>query len=112
MVDFAHLSDATALMNEITNIGTALDNFDAGGRIIAMTISGPQTGDTPNPTTSIAIPTAFIDYPPQMVDAIRAALDARRDEITQQLSDLGVTNVDPGLRAAPAPAKAKKGKSK
>jgi hypothetical protein len=96
LVEFTDLSQVTALYQELHQVDGVIENFDHGGQIIAMTVSA---GDQPLPPGTIpgpmmrrdrAISTAGITYPPPMVDAIKLALNARRQQIMQQLKQLGV----------------------
>lgn len=95
MVDIARFQSAAVLVDEYKALGIALDNLERGGRIVAMSIAGPvpelpEGAPEPPPDPGATVPTRSIDYPPQMVTAIRAALEQRRGEIAQELTDLGV----------------------
>ena len=115
MVYIADLSDVGVLYQELRAIRTAVDNFDHGGRIVQMTVSGGETpmpdpmpdwqpgqGRPPwaiSPRQSVSVTTEYIEYPAAMVDAIRAAFAQHEAEIIQRLAELGVTDNMP--RAAP-----------
>ena len=117
MVDIADLSDVGVLYQELRSIRVAVENFDLGGRIVQMTVSGgqnpvpdpmpdwqPGQGRPPwaiPPRQSVTVNTEYIEYPTQMVDAIRAAFDQHEQEILQRLAELAVTDNMP--RVAPAP---------
>lgn len=100
MVDLANIPQATALANEKQSITTALDNLEKGGRIVAMRIA-PKPPEQPEgappaptfPMMGVEVPTASIDYPPQMVTSIKQALSQRRDAIAKELADLGITGM-------------------
>ena len=101
MVDLTDIPQATALVNEKQSITVALDNLERGGRIVAMTIAPPQPepqeGQPPMPLTPMMgamVPTQSIEYPAQMITSIKAALSARRDAITKELAEMGVTGMD------------------
>lgn len=109
MVDKSDLGQINQLYDEYRLINAALDNFNAGGQIIQMTISGgppnapPPSGPTfTPPRMSVSLPTTGITYPAAMVEAIKSALNARVGEINDELVKFGVTGVTQA--AAPAPA--------
>lgn len=107
MVELADVSQAMALKSELQSISVALDNFDKGGRIVAMSIAPPlpQPAEPPEgappvppppallPPVGVTVSTVDIDYPPQMVASIKQALTQRRDAIAKQLAGMGVTGV-------------------
>ena len=98
MVDRADLSTITSIYDQLGLIDRALENLSEGGRIIAMTISGP---DVPQPEPgqppifggplAVIIQVGDIDYPPAMNDAIREALMQKEDRLNSELSEMGVT---------------------
>lgn len=101
MVDLADVPQMTMLVGEKQSINIALDNLEQGGRIVGMRIAPkpPEQleGEPPRPVFSmmgVEVPTVSIDYPPQMVDAIKQALTQRRDAIAKELSDMGVTGME------------------
>lgn len=109
MVAFSDLGKAQQLYGEAQNIDGALGNFDAGGAIITMTVSGGTAGGQPAfPRMPIAVDTTGMQYPAAMVDAIKAALTARRSAIDRELQELGVSGVDEAraVLAQPAPSQA------
>jgi len=97
MVDRADLQRASMLYEELRTIDMALANFDAGGAIVAMTVSAgeetfPPTGPGPGgPRTTVTVPTGALQYPQQMVDAIKAQFEARKNAVAQELTSVGVT---------------------
>lgn len=110
MVDLAKVPNVSVLVDEFNAIGRALNNFDNGGRIVAMQVSAPapqtrdqEGGPPPLMAFGVTVPTTTIDYPPQMVTTIKNSLESRRNEIAQELQDIGVTGID-------VQARAKKGK--
>lgn len=111
MTDKADLEQVTRLYEEYRLINAAFDNFDAGGQIIQMMISGgplatpPPTGPFTPPRAPVMLPTTGMTYPAAMVDAIKAELNKRIGEINDDLMKLGVTGVtspQPAQAAAPA----------
>lgn len=99
-MDSSGLARASQLYDEIATIDAALGNFEAGGVIVSMTVSGgplnppPQTGEVwVQPRDTVTVQTESITYPAQMVDGIRTQLQARRTAITQELTDMGITLV-------------------
>lgn len=93
MVDRNDLGRVQTLYAENGDIGQALANFEAGGGIVRMTI-GP---------TEVTIDTTDIEYPPQMVEAIKAVLMQRQHAIVEELEKLGLTGVGEGERPEPPP---------
>lgn len=105
-MEFADIQNVNILSAEKIAIQRALMLFDAGGRIVEMAISPPEapqgTEITPVPMgASVRVPTRYIQYPAQMVDAIKLALDGRLVEIEAELGKLGVTGMPTG-RITPA----------
>lgn len=95
MVSKADIDTANQLIREHRHLGLALGYFDDGGRIVGMTVAGPaQRFGRGNLAPTIAISTYDIDYPPQMVEAIKTALQARQGAIIDELSALGVTGIE------------------
>jgi len=98
MVDRTDLAKVNQLYDESNLIDRAIDNFDHGGVIIAMSISGAPLDAPPPPGESsrsgVTLSTTAIAYPPAMVDAIKTALTARLGEIDQELGSLGVTGFE------------------
>ena len=94
MVDFAAIQRANDMRIESEQIALALQNLDHGGRIVQMAIAGAP--DDATITASVA--TGYIDYPQQMVTAIKTALEARQNDINRELSDMGFTG-GPDARA-------------
>ena len=102
MVDVTDITAANSLMNEDQQITAALNNLNNGGRITSMTIDGPP--DEAN--VMATVPTGYIQYPPQMVAGIKAALEGRQHEIDQQLADMGFTGTGGRSARAHSPATA------
>ena len=93
MVDRADISKVNELYSESNQITLALDMFAEGGVISAMTIS-PPLPKPEEPTiirSPVAISTVGIEYPPQMVEAIKQELAKRQHEIEDELKQLGVS---------------------
>ena len=92
MVDRSNLSEVNDLYTELTVIEQAFRNLDAGGTIVNVTIGGGPPDEMPyNPWVSV--PTTYMTYPPQMVDAIKAAMTARRQQLESKLAELGLTGI-------------------
>jgi len=98
MVDRANLEKVTRLYEELRVLDAAIGNFDAGGLIVMMTVSGgppmtsPPTGPPSGlPRMPVTVSTAGMNYPPAMVDSIKAQFTARINAINQELTELGVT---------------------
>jgi hypothetical protein len=124
MVERADLSRISTLYSEHSDVTLALANFDAGGRIITMTVGGAVVQAISEPEgevgealdlTDVTIDTSSWFYPEMMIEAIKQNLRTRQGEIVQALISLGVTGIDlPGgepaaatpftFPAAPAPA--------
>ncbi|PWT92089.1 MAG: hypothetical protein C5B54_04140 [Acidobacteria bacterium] len=102
------------LSSERRQIVEALAIFDAGGHITNLTVARETDPPPGTGAFSIMISTVYMDYPQMMVEAIKNFLHQRRDQIAQELTDLGVTNItdEPifpdarGPALAPAPAAA------
>ena len=95
MVDKAGIENATHLLTEHRRLVQALDHFANGGRIMAMTVAGrSRRFGRGNLMPSISVSTEDIDYPPQMVEAIKTALQARRQRILDELAGMGVTGIE------------------
>lgn len=103
-----------AMTMEWTQISAAIEAFGReGARIVSMTISAPGEGVTgpetvPRPAIFAAVPTQHIEYPEQMVEAIKAALQRRKTEIESDLKGMGVDiakvqAAQPTRAAAPQP---------
>lgn len=102
-MDIADLNTAFALVSQSNQLRQALEIFSSGGnRIVSMTISNAQA-DTAD--RRVQVDTSDIPYPPQMVEAIVAALQVRLDEVNAKLSGFGLTGVPASPRAAAKPRK-------
>jgi hypothetical protein len=106
MVDRADLEKVSQLYRELGAITDAIGNLDAGGVIIAMTISGGppvppgEMGTAVLQRVLVQVPTTGWEYPAPMVTAIVGLLKARQEAIDSELAALGVTG-EPEARAAP-----------
>lgn len=93
-MDLNNIPQVSGLWQNYMATKAALDGFDHGGRIVMMQVtSGPPAPPDHPPTPAAWVPTVDIDYPPQMVDGIKAVLKARCDEIIKKLTDMGVTGL-------------------
>jgi len=88
MVDRSDLPAVQRINNELIAIEQATENFDHGGRIVNMSIGGPEGA------IQVVVPTLYMEYPPQMVEAIKSLFYARKDELRQELEALGVTGTE------------------
>ena len=88
MVALNDMRQITELYQEFRTIDQAIGNLDTGGRIIQMSISSGPLGRMP-----VSVSTMDIEYPPQMVEAIKTVLRARQSAIRDELATLGVTEV-------------------
>jgi hypothetical protein len=101
------LERVSNLYLEWRTIDQALDNFDNGGVIVSMMISGgpnlpPMAPPGPAfgpPRMAVSVSTVGMTYPQQMVDGIKAQFTARKTAIAQELTQLGITDV-PAAAAA------------
>lgn len=101
MVDRASLSKVNDLYHEYGQITQAIHNFDNGGHIVSVVVGGPA-GEMP-----AELPAEYMAYPPQMVAAIKTALEDRRRTITTELSGLGLRGLETASQSArttPRPA--------
>lgn len=96
-MDVADIQTVTQLSQEKQSIQTALDSLASGGRINAMVVGPPApTSAMPfggRPFGGVSVPTAYIEYPPQMVEAIKTAFEGRLHVIEDELTKLGVTGM-------------------
>lgn len=91
MVDRADLNRITMLYQQRRSIQLALGNLAGGGRIVQIAIDPPPSAGPPEMHGPVSISTSSMEYPQQMVEAIRSELQKRLDEIDRELGDLGVT---------------------
>lgn len=82
MVETLSLPQVSTLMQSYTNYRQALDIIDDGGRISSFVLAGP--------IGSATVLSDDIEYPRQMLEAIRDQIAARLDDLEKDLSDLGV----------------------
>jgi len=115
MPDRSDLPRIQALYSENADITQALAAFDAGGRIINMTVArlddaapwpaeeGGEIGV--EQAGAVTVDTSTWTYPPEMVEAIKRNLTARQETIKQELINFGIG----GIQLGTEPAAAKKG---
>lgn len=90
MVDFTDVTQVKSLASEHQSITAALDALDAGGQIAAVTILPPSPDEqTPVPLQSVTVQS--IEDQSQIIEAVKAALEARLEELTHEISNLGVS---------------------
>lgn len=90
-MELVDLERANALAMQKMVILRALENFDNGGVIISLTISAEPPSENWVPERMAAIvSTIGMNYPPQMVEAIKGSLESRRDAIAEELEEMGV----------------------
>jgi hypothetical protein len=94
-MNYNDIQKINGLVAERRSIVTALASFDRGGRIVGMTVGMPPPEGHPTPPVAMGaqVNTQYINYPPGMVDSIKAAFATRQQQITQELAQLGVTGV-------------------
>lgn len=93
MVDRADISELNDLFAELTSIEGAFVNLDAGGTIVAVTISGGPRNEMPyNPWATIS--TTYMDYPPQMIETIKTMMAERQSFLRARLRGMGLTGVE------------------
>jgi hypothetical protein len=85
MMDSANIQRAAVLYQEMQQIDLAVKVIDADGTITAVTLTSATLGNV-----FVAIPTEGLQYPPQMIAAIKAQLEERRSAINYELAELGV----------------------
>lgn len=86
-MEFADIGKVSLLSAEKQMIQHAIQIFVMGGRIVEMIVAHPETPDT------AVVQTTYMEYPPQMIDAIRNALVERQKQITDELAELGVSGM-------------------
>jgi hypothetical protein len=87
MMDPSNISRAAELYQEMGFLKRAVEFIDANGTITAVTLTTSSEGE---PDRNITIPTEGLQYPPQMVAAIKAQLEERENAINHELEELGV----------------------
>jgi len=96
MVALSDLQRANQLASEKRSLLMAIESFDHGGVILSMTV-GPRPPDdapfSPRPM-GLPVPTETLDYPPQMIEQIKAKFNARLHEIEHELTGLGITDIE------------------
>lgn len=99
MVEASDLVKAMQLKGEWQTLRAALDGFDRGDVINAMTIGPKQTPEqVMAPPMGVTVSTIGIAYPAQMVDSIKGSLQTRQAAVEQDLKDLGVTGIEEDTR--------------
>jgi hypothetical protein len=81
------------LYRGLREIRTAVRVLEGGGRIVGMSIAPARDEGTPLVPT-VRVTTEYMEYPAPMIQAILGYMAARRTEIEQQLTELGLT-IDP-----------------
>ena len=96
-MDYNNIQKAQQLSGEKRAIQAALLVFNQGGTIVEMGLA-PKPMENPGgmimprmPTVNV--PTEYIQYPEQMVEAIKTAFTSRLTAIDNELKQLGVTGV-------------------
>lgn len=99
MVERTDLQRVNALYAELSGIARGLQVIDQGAEIISVIFAIRSDSDSPwrSPTT---VRTEHMDYPPQMVEAIKQFMYQREDQIASELSNLGLQGVEAQPRAA------------
>lgn len=82
MVDITDLPQVNSLMQNYINYRQALDVLDDDGSIASFSLTGRRGFAT--------VSAADIDYPQQMIDAIRDQVRRRVENLERDLADLGV----------------------
>lgn len=91
MVDTTSLSQINQLYAELNAITQTNAMLDEGGRIIGLTVGKQSDSEPPYWQFTSAINTEYMQYPPTMVEAIKAFMTSRKQTIESELSDLGIT---------------------
>lgn len=118
MVDQSDLAKVTQLNAERNTIMFTLDLLHEDGRVINMTVGKPgrdEDGEViPNSwILSFSVNTEYMEYPPQMKDAIMDFLGQRCIDIGNELSSMGLTGFEEPRPRGPEPTNEKpKAKSK
>ena len=82
MVDTSNLPQVNSLMQRYINYRQALDVIDHDGRIASFALTGPGG--------LVQVAAHDIEYPQQMLDAIRNQVRRRLDDLEDDLAKLGV----------------------
>lgn len=88
MVDVNQLGAVAMLQAEAQGLKSGLEILSSGGRITSFVAATPV--DT-LPMGEQTVPAANMTYPPQMISAICSQIEARLDEINNELMGMGVT---------------------
>lgn len=83
------LPQATSLYQRAVEIEEALGVIDRAGTITAVTITPKEA--TGEGVGERIVSTIGLQYPPQMIEAIRTQLEERLAAINHELADLGVS---------------------
>jgi antitoxin component HigA of HigAB toxin-antitoxin module len=100
MVEQSDLGTINRLNDEYQSIDQMIFLLDHGGRISFFQAESDDAEAT-NGIANAGVRSDYIEYPPQMVTAIKTALQQRQREIARDLADMGVT----GIVTEPAPAR-------
>jgi hypothetical protein len=112
MVAQSDLAKVQALNSEYQSLQRATQflNDTPPGKIVAMTIGPPpppEAGAFGGFPGGITVRTDYMEYPQAMVDSIKASLNARVNQVRQELGALGITGLaDIGPTAATRRARA------
>lgn len=96
MVNREDIGRISELYQQAANYKAALEVLELGPRIVAFVVEGEivthnDYDDTDTTTTRMAtINAEGIQYPPQMIQAIKAQVEKRLGEIGNELQQLGV----------------------
>lgn len=93
MVELVNIGQVNMLIGEKQGITAALSLFAQGGRIVAFGLNPPgENYDGPSPAVSVV--SNYMQYPPAMVTSITTMMQARLEQIQQQLTGMGITGID------------------
>ena len=87
MVASNDLAKAVALSNEYATVRQALKNLEEGGAVVNMMVSGIES-------SNVTVSLAHIMQPRDMIDGIATVLDGRQTELLDELTKLGVTDLE------------------
>lgn len=94
-MDRASLDKINILIGELQSVDQAIAVFEGGGRIVSLTVASAMNQE---PARSVLVQTASMDYPSQMVEAIKGYLSARAGAIRKELEGLGFVDEEPPRR--------------
>jgi len=93
MSSYSDVPEINMLYVEQENIASAISLLDNAGTVSSFTVAPTAESPTINNMTQMSVSIGWLTSSQALNDAARAALVSRYDEITQQLADLGVTEV-------------------